>query len=702
MSRPLRRAAPCLAAWAIGVSFSPLARAQAESPEEDGPSPAAVGAALEGEPAPTSTATAPIDAERLRREIREELKESLREEIKAELREELLGEIEDAQGAPLEPAVEPLEDDDWAEEGWKWEQPMRPELNLLELDGYFRFRYDWFAELDLGTYYNRGARTEDGFEELAQGPFVPGFAPPTPLCNTDVRFRGSGQPGDATFEGADSCFNREGDSNILAGANVRFRLEPTLNVYEDIQIHAQIDILDNLVLGSTPDSDLSVLSPLAVLSQSQVAPTVGQNVLWRDSIRVKRVWAEVMTPLGQLSFGRMPNHVGMGTTANDGNGLDQDFGDTVDRIQFATEIGDFMIAPAFDFTASGATSANTNLPRGQPFDRDEADDVYTYVLTAAKQDSPEVIARKLANDDTTLDFGTQLSFRNQNLDVPFEASGGPEGQATTRQVIKRDAEIGRWIFWAELRWRDLTVSAEYSGLYGTIGDVSTSAGDDARRLFGSTEPRRVELNQHGGALRGTYKLLNDALTIELLLLGASGDGAPGFGVFPLYEWPEGTGYGPGAWDGTQARNGQITNFRFDPDFIVDLIFWRQLVGLVTDAFVVRPSVQYDLTNQLGGRLDVIYSRSWFGTSTPSGSFVDSTLGGPDENLGVEADVTLFYRSEQGFNAQLQYGVFFPMDGLDRLAEVEEGRGEALVGTTPVLRLDAQIAHTLQVLLGVTF
>lgn len=654
-------------------------------------------------PASTGTSTAAarsesgVSAEQLER-LRQDITDRLRLELKAELRDELLDELEEARGQELSPEPAAISEDAFAEEGWAFEEPVRPQLNLLELHGYFRFRYDFFADLDLDTYYKRGGANSDS---VGQGNFVPGFSPPTSVCNTDVRNRGSGTQGSDDYVApADSCFNEEGDSNTMSGANIRFRLEPTLNVYEDIKIRSQIDILDNLVLGSTPDTLYSP-TPVAALSQTQIAPTAGVNTLLRDSIRVKRVWAEVMTPLGELSFGRMPNNVGMGIMANDGSGIDRDYGDTVDRVMFAANIGDFLIAPAFDWAASGATSTNLMTMQGQPFNRDEADDVRQYTLTVSKVDSLETRQRKLANDEAVFDFGTQLMLKTQELESEVVSDSGVADQATTTNIVKRDATLFQYSLWGELRVDNFTLQAEYSGIVGTIGNVGATGTYQTVDSDGASTLDEVEINQHGGALRGGLKLLDDKLTIELLLLAASGDGAPGWGVYPLLDQETSNG----SWDGNQAGDGSITNFRFDPDFVVDLIFWRQMVGLVTDALVVRPSLQYDVSNELGGRVDIIYSRSWFAESTPSGSFLtESTLDdGPDENLGVEGDVTLFYRDEQGFNALLQYGIFIPMDGMDRLNAVEATvDSDGTAGQTPVRRFDSQIAHTIQLLLGVTF
>ena len=93
------------------------------------------------------------------------------------------------------------------------------------------------------------------------------------------------------------------------------------------------------------------------------SPSDGTNAL-ADSIRVKQVWAEVLTPLGQLRFGRMPSHFGMGLLANEGRGLDKDFGDSNDRIMFATKIAGHYIVPGFDWSASGPSSVRYGVPQG--------------------------------------------------------------------------------------------------------------------------------------------------------------------------------------------------------------------------------------------------------------------------------------------------------------------------------------------------
>src|SRR5512140_215008 len=86
-----------------------------------------------------------------------------------------------------------------------------PKLEFLELDGYLRLRGYVFDDLDLGT----------GRDAQGTGRYL--F--PVPL------------QGDA-------------DRGTLAGANMRLRLEPTLNVSEQVRVRGQVDVFDNYAFGS--------------------------------------------------------------------------------------------------------------------------------------------------------------------------------------------------------------------------------------------------------------------------------------------------------------------------------------------------------------------------------------------------------------------------------------------------------------------
>lgn len=625
----------------------------------------------------TSTSSRGTDYDQMKAAMKDELREELKEEIKSELKSELSQE-----GT----APEPVKGDTFAEEEWKWDEPVKPELNFFEIDGYFRFRYELFKHLDLGTTYVSAPLGGNG---SVTGPFSPGYPVPTTLCNLDVRDRGMGRPTDADYRAAaSSCANKTGPTDTVGGANMRLRIEPVFNVYEDIKIKMQIDVLDNLVLGSTPDSfpgggKANPQVPLSAFSKGQLPPSDGVNALM-DSIRVKRAWAEIGTPLGQLRVGRMPSHFGLGILANEGRGLESNYGNSADRILFATKIGDFYIIPAFDWVATGPTTAARIQPQGQPYNHEHRDDVDQYILAIVRRDKDQEIKEKLENDELVLNYGTYQVGRFQALDsATYYQNGNPDvGGETKPDLIRRNAKAWIYSFWFKLLWRKLSIEAEYAGIRGTIGNTRLTGS-----FPGEPDVTNVTLNQHGAALTTEYKLLRDSLTLRLLAVFASGDSAPGWGVRPLSN----PGVAPGDWDGSKASLSKpsINNFRFDPDFYVDYIFWRQLVGLVTGAWVFRPGIQYNLTESFGARLDIVYSRAIFPNNTPSASR------GPDRsgNLGLEGDLKVFYNSEDGFHAWLVYALFIPFAGLDR--QILDENNNLQLRT-------AGVAQSIQAMLAVTF
>lgn len=659
----------------------------------------------------TATGTPAVDVEALKSELRESLRNELKEELKAELREEL---AEDSA------VLAPPQEDDWADTDWEWEEPAEPQLNFLELHGYYRLRWDLFWQLDLSTFQYVDLADRPEFE-VADGFFGPyaepvifrnsnagfgdGEAAPVPVCRTDV-----GEGGCATVRGDDV-------GRTIEAANMRLRLEPTLNVYEDIKIHSQIDVFDNLILGSTPDAlPFNPVSPVSILSQSASPPSDGFNTVWGDALRVKRLWGEVTLPFGMLRFGRQPNHFGMGIMANDGSGLDADFGDNVDRVQFAVKLGDFYIMPSYDWLASGPTSAVRFDPVGQPFDRGERDDAEQWTLILSKTDSEEVVEQKLHNDKVVWHAGLYTGYRSQSLDAAnFFREGSVETQATDSEIVVREAELFLGSAWAKLQWRKLTVEAEYALMVGSLENRDDFRGNE---VFDEAR-ENLNLNQHGAAVRASYKLLKDKLSLEFLMAVASGDNAPGWGVRPFSGTSESQNRFGSVWDGNQApgNDDDITNYRFNPAFVFDMILWRQLVGTLTDGLVFRPSVQYDFSNEFGVRLDVIYSRALFGESTPSGSFLgvpDAAqtsqvllARSPDQNLGLEFDTKVFYNSDNGFHFWLEQAFFIPFDGLDRVIPSTDENdptvgGLAGSGITNAQILNAEFAYSLQLMFGITF
>jgi uncharacterized protein (TIGR04551 family) len=552
-------------------------------------------------------------------EIDQRIQEAVQKEVakmKEQLRDEVRAEIQGAQSASE----------------FLGEQTEKKKLHFLEMNGYFRVRWDLFNNL------NGGLPADPMGWFLWNG-------------NTEI----SATP----------------PSGTQTSANMRLRLDPTFNVSEQVRIRAQIDLLDNVVLGSTPIG--RNYNQFEFFSGSQVSPIAGAT--WISSaVAVKRAWGEVQTPVGMLSFGRMPANWGSGIYYNDGDGIDQDFGDNVDRVQFSIPLGQFLsglaVTPYYEWAGSGVTYAGTfnTVGIGQPVNWTQDDDSGALGLMAARQDTPDQQRRKLEKGASSLNYGLLFNYKSQKLGLPslsLQSPPGimPPGVGSPVQFVQRDASA--FTFDLFLRWvsKKFELEAEAVGIFGSIGNVGW---DPAAAAVSAT------IQQAAGVVRGKAKLGDAGRFAVGGEFGiASGDASPGFGNFPgrcNLSLPATDPNRcnqmalPGAIDGQQYSataatdpNPGITNYRFNPAYQVDLILWRRLLGTVTDAWYLKPTFRWDVLDGLNVSAQVVYSQAIFATSTPSQV---------SKPLGVELDLGVKYQSDDGFVFFLDYGLLKLLSGFN--------------------------------------
>src|SRR5690606_19594759 len=122
----------------------------------------------------------------------------------------------------------------------------------------------------------------------------------------------------------------------------------------------------------------------------------------------------------------------------DGNCLDCDYGDTVDRLMFVTEIFDgIYVAPMLDFNVEGLlASSRTGI--GADTDLSNLDDSHSYNLAIAKRDTPQQARAKLDNDRAVFNYGLLFSYRYQSFastdayaQVPIDPSRSEERRVGT-------------------------------------------------------------------------------------------------------------------------------------------------------------------------------------------------------------------------------------------------------------------------------
>src|SRR5258708_28835213 len=102
------------------------------------------------------------------------------------------------------------------------------------------------------------------------------------------------------------------------------------------------------------------------------------------------------------------------------------------------------------------------------------------------------------------------------------------------------------------------------------------------------------------------------------------------------------GTGATTLHGRNPGDTTYREFRFHPDYRIDLILNRNILGRVQGEYYFRPSVDYDFSRslegqKLGGGAAIICTRASEFVQTP----------GHKSDLGLEMDVSLYYQSNDG-------------------------------------------------------
>ena len=588
------------------------------------------------------------------------------ERIKAQLKLELIEEL--SAGRSQGPGVPA----DWEEK--TLQEEIKPALRTFELKGYFRTRMDYMRNLDLGTaQFNRTRGGWDGSSNV----------PP-------------------------ALFWQSGDTSELSSANMRFRLDPTLNLSETVQIQSRIDVFDNVVLGATPDSFPGLIenpsSPLSLFSASSNPPQAGVNGPW-SSLAVKRVYGDVLLPVGRLRFGRMGSNFGLGVLSNAGDGDQDDAGDNADRIMFLTKLSGHIVGLGWDFAAEGPFGAGGGNGASQPYrtgegrqlyDLAQRDDVDQYVAVVAKADRGEAMKRLLAEGKTSTNYGAYVVYRSQAYDFPTEWYGSnysgsfpsqdptADGGNSPRGALRRDAQATIASLWFRRQNNRYRIEAEAVTIQGQVGSFATKAED-----VGNPAVEDIEISQFGAALESDYKLAKDKLVVGLNAGYASGDDYPRWGLRPgtgqVAAGDRETGdtrqFGCPVATETNTANPcsaaldkNISNFRFDPSYRVDQILFREVIGGITDAWYVKPHLSYALNPSSKLKAAAIYGQAIHAESTPGG----------ETPLGIEFDFGFDMKLKNRLGFALDYALLIPMAGLNykvpQGSTVNAGTAQRLMGT----------------------
>jgi len=614
-------------------------------------------------------------------------------------------------------------------------QPQRfRRIQLFELNGYIRARADYFHRLSLGL-----PNTVDPAERPNKF-----FDPPAESSEFDME--GVDRDNDA------QCINRLTDNGVndqraatrcgrrhgFASANMRLRLEPTLHITDTVRVHAQIDVLDNLVLGSTPDSYgwQNPYAPIDLYTRTQTPPTSGINS-FQDSIVAKRAWGHIKFGWGlDLRFGRMPWHWGMGMVANHGGGVlrgdqadiirqvDQDYGDSVDSVRVAFDFGKdrrraHTIALSWDWAASGPTTAQLLGPAwdsggivGQTFSAEKFDNVYQWSASIERRDDPDMLARKISLGNPVVNYGFMGWFRYQDVDNAVGSPGLGDGLGTNPSYYEDNAHPESI---DPVRGGGATLGNGDRDDEGRTGFTNYASTLVHRRAFLATpdiwfrvnwRTLRIEFEAAGSI--GTFRMRDidaetpddrtyfDTLTRAdlddqlVLAFGYALEFKYGFfrdrfhigfdHGFATGDTAPPLDYNPQSplLEGNADR--RLDNFRFNPAYNVDLLLFREILGTVSNAAYFKPWAAFYFFQHFSVRADVQYAMAMRPQSTLGNKW----------SYGVEIDgAARYHDAREPIFFQLQYGVMFPLPAFNRL-RAAGGRD------------DARAVQTLQAQVGIKF
>jgi uncharacterized protein (TIGR04551 family) len=560
-----------------------------------------------------------------------------------------------------------------------WTNP-RP---VFSLNGYFRIRGEYMDNFALNRVPLSRLGPVDPFGRWIPVDNGPSTGPDKPLQPVLPSGGCGGEPSSNPDPNTQRC----GGTATTRFANMRLRLQPTLSLSDNVRVHIMIDAFDNLVLGSTPEvksvnqfgqvTGRAPGVPVDSLTRTSPPPESFRNTVG-DALLVRRVWGEVTnSTIGQVRFGRMGHQWGLGMLWNAGEGtnilntaLDSDFQSEVDRIQLIGKFKGVFFGVSWDFANKGYIADPVSDIQAIPRDASRLDDTRQWSFLIARRLEPIDREKRLKRGKWVINGGAYFIYRTQFLST----STAPllsTVEGLESQFVRRDAKVYMPDGWFQALWKDLRLELEFAGIFGQIQNIQPDG------FPPTAEDGKYKLRQWAFAFEGEYRAVNKKLGVFLKGGAASGDpDVVGLSQFEdLASQPVG--------------KKTISTFSFHPDYRIDLILFKEILGAVAGAYYLAPGVSYDIIRSdfgrvFAARLDFIYSRAMYEQQTYSS----------EPNLGAEIDISVYYRTENGpqftdgFFVAGQFGVLFPLNGLKYLQfnDIQEIEGVGGIRRALTMRL----------------
>jgi hypothetical protein len=378
----------------------------------------------------------------------------------------------------------------------------------------------------------------------------------------------------------------------------RLRLEPAIVAEERVRIKSQIDVLDDMVLGNNSAPAATYLDH-GLTGGDKVTGILGDE---RDTLRVKRVWAEIDSPYGLFRLGRQPFSFGLQAFLNSGDGQTFEFGDshygeTRDRIAY--------FSPPTPFLGKGEVMLAYDKLIKNPYSRTREEAGFLGWLTNPSSDLDEWM----------------LSYVRRG--AQWEA-----GAAASRQ-IQFQSETRVWLF----------------DLYGRIKHQSLYAAGEGRFTTGKTgvENEKQDVSQVGGLLRGGADLVTE-------------NGEFDFGLESGYASGDGSGQGAKQTNFAPDYRVGILLYSEVMDYLTRKAGAASLTrGGIANSVYVRPFFKYVYAPRVSVMAGVLWAYP---------DKVDHIIAGHDSWLGLEIDAGVEVKLTRRSSVGLELGYLFTGDGLE--------------------------------------
>ncbi len=352
----------------------------------------------------------------------------------------------------------------------------------------------------------------------------------------------------------------------------RFRVQPVLKVNDNISFHMEMDILDDILFGTNDVVQLSVFNPLVGtinlpggagafgVTGSSSGDVVTGN---RGNFQVRRLWVDILTPIGKFRLGRQPSNWGLGIFQNDGEGMYAKFGDTFDR---------FLYLGKYDFSDASSLAFAFLVDFVFTDQQDPTIDLLEDAVGSVENGTYQLTAALIYQRDN-FEIGTYSGVRlrsgtGQREGFALDANGNEVPGA-----IDGDTTVFYFDLYGKYKKGPVTIAAEYVYLGGQIGTGVCINAISVPPGFTNPLPNPI-------CLDGS----ND-ISVNMGALEVSGK--HDFGG----EWKFISGIATGD---SSPLSSKITQFGFRPDYDIGLILFNMPLG-------TSPAIQVNGETKLGNQ-----------------------------------------------------------------------------------------------------